>query len=120
MAISSFSPPEEESFDGYAFIGADFIAGSAGFSRFRASGGTLAPGADGCYAVLRRSGDAWEAGTDARGLRKLFMYREGDVWAVGTSLLGLSSHLRSHCVTLRPNLAILRRTRPDRALSNAL
>jgi hypothetical protein len=108
MTISSFSPPEEESFDGYAFIGADFIAGSAGFSRFRASGGTLAPGADGCYAVLRRSGDAWEAGTDARGLRKLFMYREGDVWAVGTSLLGLSSHLRSHGVTLRPNLAILR------------
>lgn len=39
MTISSFSPPSEESFEGYAFVGADFIAGSDGFSRFREGGG---------------------------------------------------------------------------------
>ncbi|MDN5654656.1 MAG: hypothetical protein L0G46_06155, partial [Kocuria sp.] len=63
MTISSFSPPSEESFEGYAFVGADFIAGSDGFSRFREGGGTLGPGSDGCYAVLRRTATGWEAGT---------------------------------------------------------
>lgn len=108
MTISSFSPPQQESFEGYAFVGADFVAGPEGFSRFRASGGTLGPGADGCYAVLRRTDTGWEAGTDARGLRKLFLYQEGGSWAVATSLHDLAAHLRAHGVTLRPDLPILR------------
>ncbi|PWH06457.1 hypothetical protein DEO23_05665 [Brachybacterium endophyticum] len=108
MTISSFSPPREESFEGYAFVGTDFVAGSEGFSRFRASGGDVGPGADGCYALLRRTGTTWEAGTDARGLRKLFLYREGAAWALGTSLHDLARHLRAHGVDLTPDLAVLR------------
>ncbi|WP_157235875.1 hypothetical protein [Brachybacterium sp. P6-10-X1] len=120
MMISSFSPPREESFEGYAFVGADFISGSDGFSRFRECGGTLGPGSDGCYAVLRRTASGWEAGTDARGLRKLFLYRKGGSWALGSSLHDLVSHLRVHHAALTPNLAVLRALGVRQALTAQL
>ncbi|GAA1489401.1 hypothetical protein [Brachybacterium sacelli] len=108
MTISSFSPPRDESFDGYAFVGADFVAGPDGFASFRGTGRAIGPGLDGCYALTRRTEAGWESGTDARGLRKLFLFRRGDIWALSTSLHELAAHLRAHGVTLRPDLTVLR------------
>lgn len=120
MTISSFSPPREETFEGYAFVGADFIAGPAGFASFRSTGQSIGPGLDGCYALTRRTAAGWESGTDARGLRKLYLYRRGDTWALGTSLHDLASHLRTHGVALRPDLAVLRALGVRQALTAQL
>lgn len=37
MLVSSYSAVPDESFDGYAFVGADFIAEPEGYTRFRSS-----------------------------------------------------------------------------------
>ena len=120
MLVSSYSAVADESFDGYAFVGADFIAEPEGYSRFRSSGGSIGPGEDGCYTILRRTSAGYEAGTDARGLRKLYLYRKGGSWAVGSSLHDLVSHLRVHHAALTPNLAVLRALGVRQALTAQL
>lgn len=120
MTISSFSPPREESFDGYAFAGADLIQGSAGYAAFRGTGASVDPGLDGCYSLIRRVPAGWQAGTDARGLRKLYLFRRENTWALGTSLNDLASHLRSRGVTLHPDLAVLRALGVRQALTAQL
>ena len=65
MLVSSYSVLPDESFEGYAFVGADFIAESEGYTRFRSNGGSIRPGEDGCYTILRRTPSGHEAGTDA-------------------------------------------------------
>lgn len=120
MLLSSYSALPDESFEGYAFVGADFIAESEGYARFRSSGGSIRPGEDGCYTIFRRTPSGHEAGTDARGLRKLYLYRAGGSWAVGSSLHDLVAHLRTHDATLSPNLAVLRALGVRQALTAQL
>lgn len=120
MLVSSYSTAPEESFDGYAFVGADFIAGPEGYSRFRSGDGSVRPGEDGCYTIFRRTSSGHEAGTDARGLRKLYLYREGGSWAVGSSLHDLVSHLRANHAALSPDLAVLRALGVRQALTAQL
>lgn len=120
MLFSSFSAASDESFEGYAFVGADFIAGSEGYARFRSNVGSIGPGEDGCYTVLRRTPSGWEAGTDARGLRKLYLYRDSGSWAVASSLHDLVSHVRGHHASLSPNLAVLRALGVRQALTAQL
>ncbi|SFV21057.1 hypothetical protein [Micrococcus terreus] len=98
-----------EHFEGYAFVGADYINGETGLSQYRRSTGrSVPPGEDGCYVVARRVGRSLEVGTDANGIGRLFLYRSGSEWAIGSSYSGLIDHLRSAGWTLTANPARLR------------
>lgn len=112
LILSSRMRPTEQ-FEGYAFVGTDYVHGPAGMTAHRArTGRTVGPGEDGCYVVARRAGRLFgrrfEVGTDASGLGRLFLYRSGDEWALGSSYSGLVEHLRTEGMTLTPRLGRLR------------
>lgn len=112
LILSSRMRPTEQ-FEGYAFIGADYINGPTGLAAYTArTGRTLAPGEDGCYVVARRLGRLFgrrfEVGTDSSGLGRLFLYRHGNEWALGSSYSGLVEHLRAEGRPLSPRPGRLR------------
>ena len=77
LILSSRMRPKEQ-FEGYAFVGTDYVHGPAGMTAYRArTGRTVGPGEDGCYVVARRAGRLFgrrfEVGTDASGLGRLFL-----------------------------------------------
>ena len=113
---SSFSPRYDDFFEGFAFVGSDYIHGHEGRLLFETTTGrTIAPGEDGCYIVGQRTSQGYEIGTDAAGLSKLFVYRHANEWAVSSSYSGLVSRVRAfgRPLTLEP-----RRLRPL-AVNNA-
>lgn len=82
-------------FEGFAFVGHDYINGFDGLADYTAATGrAVPPGEDGCYVVARRVGDGLEIGTDSAGLSQLFLYRSGDDWVVCSSFSGLVQSLR--------------------------
>lgn len=111
LILSSQTAPSEH-FEGYAFVGTDYVSGPAGLAEYRRrTGRSIPPGEDGCYVVARRVGRVvrtLEVGTDASGLARLFVYRSGQTWAIGSSYSGLIEHLRSAGLPLTPNFARLR------------
>lgn len=112
MLILSSGAPLAEHFEGYAFVGADYINGHAGLEQYRqATGRTVGPNEDGCYVVARRVGrlrPTLEVGTDASGLARLYVYRSGAGWVMGSSYSGLVEHVRAAGLPLTPTLAQLR------------
>lgn len=105
MLISSFQQDPTARFEGYCFVGPDYVAGADGASVYEAAHGkALKPGEDGCYTIATRTPAGWEFGTDSHGMAKLFIYQKADTWAVGSSLYTLARHLRSHGVTLNPSI----------------
>lgn len=108
MLLASYDQPElTESFEGFCYAGADYVAGQGGFEAYRAQGFDVPPGRDGCYTVFRQVEGAFEAGTDARGLRRLFLFRRGRMWALSSSLYGLVTYLRTRGVRIRPHRSLL-------------
>lgn len=107
MIISSFANAIDYEFEGYCFSGNDYIAGAEGHRAYVQSGGSVPPGLDGCYAIAQDDDDGVIIGTDARGLRRLFLYEGASAWAVGTSLYELVEHLRLHGIDPEPCLPVL-------------
>lgn len=120
MLASSFTGAPDTPFEGYCFVGDDYVAESTGYRQFVHRGGTVSPGLDGCYTIARPTESGFEIGTDARGLRRLFLYRDGDTWAVSSSLYQLVDHLRAHDVGLKPCLPVLRAMGAPKGLSAQL
>lgn len=109
MLISSFHPSPTTIFDGYCFVGADYIAGARGAADYeRQTGQNVEAGHDGCYTTAIQRSYGWELGTDAHGMGKLFTYQKGHIWAVASSLYEIAEHLRINGVNLRPSLHNLR------------
>jgi hypothetical protein len=96
--VTSQDALPDSAFRGQCFVGGDYIVGSGGAGRFLSLGGSIGPGEDGAYAVLRRVGaDEWELGTDYKGFTHVFHHRSADgTWAVSNSLMALARHLRRH------------------------
>lgn len=121
MILSSFQKSPGTRFEGYCFVGPDFVVGEAGREAYeRVHNTSLSPGEDGCYVVATPTPRGWEVGTDAHGTAKLFMYDRGGVWAIGTSLVELADHLRSHGVTLEPHAPALRGLGIHTSLTNQM
>lgn len=95
--LSADRPLPERFFAGHCFVGADLIIGAAGHDAWCAAhpGAALAPGEDGCYAVLARQGAGGRLGTDYKGFCHLYYYAEGTDWAVSNSFTRLLDHLRA-------------------------
>lgn len=121
MLISSFTPHPTSAFDGWCFVGRDYVSGPQGAAAYEtATGQQVVPGEDGCYVAARRTPAGWEIGTDAHGMAKLFVYRRAGTWAVGSSLHELTSHLRAHGVALEPNIPALRGMAIRASLTNQM
>lgn len=102
--FSSFTGLPDSWFDGFCFVGADYVAGSSGFDAYRdATGATIPPGEDGCYLTIRRVGSSHEVGSDYAGYKKIFYYFNGRVWAISNSIVQLAKHLSDHGVRLTIN-----------------
>lgn len=103
MLISSSDQTLVNTFEGYAFVGIDFVHGREGLHEYqRATGQTIGPGHDGCYVSGSRDGGKYTLGTDSRGMGKLFVYRRRDQWVIGDSLHDLVQYLRSNGHRLTP------------------
>lgn len=108
ILYSSFTASPMEQFQGYCFVGADYVYGPYGArQRISDTGQPIGQGHDGCYVNVQRTAGGWEFGVDAMGMARLFYYHDNDVWAVSTSLASLADHLRDNNVRLRPNYAQL-------------
>lgn len=108
LIASSFKPLASFEFQGYCFVGDDFVVGQAGAQAYSEATGTLpGPNLDGCYVTAVPEGAIWRLGTDSRGLARLYTYARGSVWAIGSSLSGLVEHLRANGVYPNPRLELL-------------
>jgi hypothetical protein len=95
-------------FQGYCFVGNDYVYGAAGAEAFeQATGSRIGTGQDGCYVSMRRVGDDFEFHTDYSGNKKLFYYWDCGFWAVSNSIFMLIHHLRDKGVRVAANLAQL-------------
>lgn len=109
IIASDATTREHEFFEGYAFVGADYVAGAAGYVQFLARGGEkITPGHDGCYVVGSHAGGSLSVGADCRGMARLFFYRSGSKWILGNSLSEVADWAHQTGLRLTPRSVELR------------
>lgn len=108
--FSSFKENPEFFFDGYCFVGSDFIFGNLGAKNYISENNTkIEGGEDGCYIVAHRQENRFTFGSDYGGYKKVLYYYDplNRVWAVSNSLRILVKHLRDFGVNITLNLSQL-------------
>lgn len=106
LLISSSDLQIQEFFEGYCFVGVDYIFGHKGATEFRSvEAKPIVGGHDGCYVTVYRERDGWTVATDYRGLAKIYYYNQDGEWAISNSLAGLVRHLRATGISLEPNMS---------------
>lgn len=106
--VSNYNPPLHGFFQGYCFVGADFVFGAEGAQRFYEATGEMIPGAlDGCYVISRRKGDAYIFDIDFGGYKVLYYYHDGETWVVSNSFAQVVDFLRYRNLPVTPNYAHL-------------
>lgn len=101
FVFSSFTGLPKLFFDGYCFVGPDFIFGMDGMSDYVAqSGRPVGPGEDGCYVSISEENGVSTAGVDSGGLRKIYYYARNGVWCLSDSLVEVVEHLRGRGIKL--------------------
>ncbi|WP_424833469.1 hypothetical protein [Ruegeria sp.] len=98
--FSSWQELPDFYFQGYCFVGADFVFGPGGAKKFLSAGGVLGSGEDGCYLLFRRHADQITIGSDFSGHMRLFYFSDGENWAVSNSLIQLAEHLKANGIRL--------------------
>lgn len=108
LLFSSFTQLPSNYFEGYCFIGPDYISGDGGAAEYeQCSDRVLGPGNDGCYTIVRQKHDVIEVGTDGRGATKLYVFERGEQWAVSNSLTALVEFLRASGFRINPRPALI-------------
>lgn len=108
--LSSFKENPDFLFDGYCFVGSDFIFGEGGAKKYSAEQGcNIKGGEDGCYIVAYRDNDEYVVSNDYGGYKKILYYYDPirNVWAVSNSLNILIKHLKEFDINITPNLSLL-------------
>lgn len=114
MLISSSDETLTSQFEGYAFVGADYVYGPSGLKQFeRETGSSITPGHDGCYVSACWVGDEYIIGVDSRGLGRLFAYQHAGEWTIASSLYELVAHVRGVGLPLTPMPEMLSAFRLD-------
>ncbi len=107
---SSFSDNPDFFFQGYCFVGNDYIYGLDGASSYvKQSGKALGFGEDGCYILAKKQGDNFVFGSDHSGYKKIFYYKDeiSGAWVVSNSLNLMVMHLKEKGIQVTPNFAQL-------------
>src|SRR5690625_4761001 len=101
---TNHNPPADGHFQGYCFIGNDFITGPEGAHHYQqTTGNRITPALDGCYLVTHHHDDAYTFDVDFSGYMILYYYHDGTSWAVSNSLATIIDHLRDHDIPVSPN-----------------
>lgn len=109
-------------FQGYCFVGKDYVSGSEGALAFQKEKGACVPvGEDGCYvtADTDSNGDV-RISTDFYGYKKVFYYWDESFWAVSNSIFILCEHLKENGVRITPNYGQLAAIRLSNSALNQL
>ncbi len=108
--FSSFIDNPAFFFQGYCFVGRDYVYGLEGASTYvEQSGKNIKFGEDGCYILAKKKGDNYEFGSDHSGYKKIFYYKNeiSGVWVVSNSLNLMVVHLKENGIEVTPNFAQL-------------
>lgn len=107
--LSSFNENPENFFQGYCFIGNDYITGESGAKLYvKRTNNSIESGNDGCYVVAKKENDgSYIIGSDQSGYKKIFYYKNTllEIWVVSNSINAIVEHLSSHGIKVTPNLA---------------
>lgn len=108
--FSSFIDNPAFFFQGYCFVGIDYVYGLDGASAYvKQNGKALGFGEDGCYILAKKQGDDYVFGSDHSGYKKIFYYRDeiSGAWVVSNSLNLMVVHLKENSIEVTPNFAQL-------------
>lgn len=108
--FSSFIDNPVFFFQGYCFVGKDYIYGLEGANTYvKQSEKALGFGEDGCYILAKKQGDDYVFGSDHSGYKKIFYYKDeiSGTWVVSNSLNLMVVHLKENSIEVTPNFAQL-------------
>ncbi|WP_058369959.1 hypothetical protein [Psychrobacter sp. ENNN9_III] len=95
-------------FQGYCFIGSDYISGSEGQKDFYNKTGKRINGSeDGCYIYAERINNDYLFSTDFLGYKKVFYYWTDDMWVVSNSIQLIADYLKENKISLKANFSQL-------------
>lgn len=95
-------------FQGYCFVGADYVFDLGGAEKFyeerkvRVGGGE-----DGCYVTVEKIDEAFLFSSDFSGNKKIFYYWTPDIWVVSNSIFLIAEHLKKNNVVITANYSQL-------------
>lgn len=108
--FSSFKENPEFFFQGYCFIGNNYIYGFEGANSYmQETSNSVNPGQDGCYITVEKKGDNYLFGSDYSGYKKVLYFKDPitESWAVSNSLNLLVNHLRENSIEVTPNFSLI-------------
>lgn len=95
-------------FQGYCFIGSDYIYGEEGALEYIEKNGSSIPGGeDGCYVYVENKEGIYTFVNDYHGYKKIFYYHREGVWVVSNSIVKIAEFLVSEGERVNPNYAQL-------------
>lgn len=95
-------------FQGYCFVGADYIFGDEGRQKyFDGKGIKINGGEDGCYVIAEKINKSYLFSTDFSGNKKIFYYWTPDIWVVSNSIVLIVEHLKKNNISLLANYSQL-------------
>ncbi|WJS86325.1 hypothetical protein [Paracoccus sp. TOH] len=95
--FSQDSLPQEFYFDGYCFLGSDYISGREGVIEYERENCRLIEfDEDGCYFLGRPTDGGFKFGADFQGNARIFLYRSEKRWALSNSFARLLDHIRAN------------------------
>lgn len=95
-------------FQGYCFVGCDYIFGDRGAKNFyNEKGINVKGGEDGCYVTVESLGDGFSFSSDFSGNKKIFYYWTPNLWIVSNSVYLIAQHLKKNNVMLTANYSQL-------------
>lgn len=88
-------------FQGYCFVGADYIFGLSGAKYFQKERSRqIKGGEDGCYVIAKKENSHYVFSTDFSGNKKLFYYWSTDIWVVSNSIFLIAEHLKENNIVI--------------------
>lgn len=95
-------------FQGYCFIGNDYVFGEKGAKQYEEEvGKSIKGGEDGCYVTAERKEKNYLFSTDFSGNKKIFYYWAPNLWIVSNSISLIAEHLKKHNINLTVNYSQL-------------
>jgi hypothetical protein len=107
--FSNKKPPVTPFFQGYCFVGNDYIYGSEGGEKYAEENSKAVPAAeDGCYLTVSEKNGKYFFNTDFHGYKKLFYYKDGKNWVVSNSVYLIVKYLKENNLPITINYDVLK------------
>ncbi len=95
-------------FQGYCFVGADYIFGLGGAEKYyKEKGIRVEGGEDGCYVTVENLDNYFIFSSDFSGNKKIFYYWTPEIWVVSNSIFLIAQYLKENNVVITPNYSQL-------------